>query len=260
MLEIRADQFALFEQQALARFEDQMIAHSQRFTPRLCRTLGEAQLRVAIRQMMAGAEGHGFTCRGPVRLYIELSFLYGSGWDDDPQYPRLGRILASGEDQMLRAEWLYQEILDYQSHVSGPEACNVKRALTRLATYVEEPTAMRPTSFAEEALTAMSHIFPEKASYLGPRALTALLNEASSAADLHGIPDDIRGRLLLGVLMFAFGHRCLSDPLYPWIGRTLANPLVDDPLVRIRRLEKKAITWLRHVLSGTWRGVEDTDE
>jgi len=260
MLRIRPEQIALFEQRALATFEDEMVAHSLLFTPRLCRTLGDTQLRIAVRQMIARAYDHGFDCRGPVRLYVELSFLYGSGFDTDPQYPRLARILGSGEDQMLRAEWLYQEILDYQGQVSGPEACNVRRALVTLAQYVEHPAVGGAETFVADTLVAMDRIFPEKSSFVGQRALTALLAEATAAAREHGVPQDIRGRLLLGVLMFAFGHACSTDPLYPWIGRTLANPLVVDPLVRVRRLEKKAITWLRHVLSGSWRGVEDTDE
>ena len=50
------------------------------------------------------------------------------------------------------------------------------------------------------------------------------------------------------LLMFAFGHGCCDDPLYPWIARTLNDERITDPPARAKRLETKALTWLDHVL------------
>ena len=46
-----------------------------------------------------------------------------------------------------------------------------------------------------------------------------------------------------------FGHGCADDPLYPWIERTLNDQAIIDAPARAKRLEKKAITWLEHVLA-----------
>jgi hypothetical protein len=46
------------------------------------------------------------------------------------------------------------------------------------------------------------------------------------------------------VLMFAFGHGCSNDLLYPWISRTLTDERIIEPAAREERLEKKATTWL----------------
>jgi uncharacterized membrane protein len=48
--------------------------------------------------------------------------------------------------------------------------------------------------------------------------------------------------------MFAFGHGCLNDPLYPWIAMTLEGDAIGDSDARTRRLERRALTWLDHVL------------
>jgi hypothetical protein len=56
--------------------------------------------------------------------------------------------------------------------------------------------------------------------------------------------------------MFAFGHGCTHDPLYPWIARTLKDERIKDPAARAERLEKKAITWLDHVLARPPKGVQ----
>ena len=104
MLKIRPTQMIVFEKASLRRFEDEMVVHSKEFTPRLYEVLGEEQLRVALRQAMKRADTYGFTNRGPIRLYIELMFLYGSDFDTDPQYPAIGKVLKAPGDQMKRAE------------------------------------------------------------------------------------------------------------------------------------------------------------
>ena len=50
MLNIRAEQMEVFERDALRRFEEEMISHSREFSPRLCEVIGDAQLRIAVRQ------------------------------------------------------------------------------------------------------------------------------------------------------------------------------------------------------------------
>ena len=58
---------------------------------------------------MARAEGYGFTNRGPLRLFIEMMFLCGSGFDTDPQYPAVGAVLRAAGDQMQRAQMIFLE-------------------------------------------------------------------------------------------------------------------------------------------------------
>ena len=54
--------------------------------------------------------------------------------------------------------------------------------------------------------------------------------------------------------MFAMGHGCGSDPLYPWIAQTLRDETLKDPDAKAIRLEKKALTWLEHVLANFDKG------
>jgi hypothetical protein len=104
MLVISAQQMKALGQAALKNFEDEMVVHSKKFSPRLCEVLGDEQLREAIRRAIGRAGEYGFDLRGPVRLYIEMMFLYGSSFDTDPQYPWAAQALRSSEPQMQRAE------------------------------------------------------------------------------------------------------------------------------------------------------------
>ena len=246
MLVIRPDQMKVFEQDATRRFEEEMVVHSKDFSPRLCEVIGDEQLRVALRSAITRADGYGFTYRGPIRLFIELMFLLGSGFDSDPQYPAIRRVLDDSAGQMQRAQQIHEEFLDYLEKVSGPGAVNVHRALSELLIFARSSPAFS-SDFVADMLQEMKRMFPQKAAYVGEPALRAVIDEALDEAREHGFDTD-RQRALLVVLKFAFGHGCTNDPLYPWIARTLRDEKFDAG-ARAARLEKKAVTWLEHVVA-----------
>ena len=248
MLQIRGEQMLAFEQAALRRFENEMVTHSQQFSPRLCEIIGEKQLRVALRLVIARAAGYGFTNRGPVRLFIEMMFLCGSAFDTDPQYPALGEVLRSPYDQMQRAQQIHEGFLDYLERVSGPGAENVRKALRDLLIFARRPVTLSANDFVAGMLQEMNRIFPKKVAYTGEEALKSLIQEGLAEARKYAFPT-VRSKALLVVLMFAFGHGCTYDPLYPWISRTLTDMKIVDPAARAERLERKAVTWLEHVVA-----------
>ncbi|MGR8931674.1 MAG: hypothetical protein ACU836_13615 [Gammaproteobacteria bacterium] len=247
MLVVRQDQMEHFRQLALASFEQEMITHSQSFAPELCAVLSNEQLSLAIHSAIANAREHGFTNRGPVRLYIEMIFLFGSGFDSDPQYPWFKHILHTAAPQMQKAQSLFERILDYQKHVSGEEAVNTLNALRNLSFFAQQPLSYTADDFIPAIIREMARIFPQKAAYLGENALQALIAEACGAAQQSGFSTS-RSYALIVALMFAFGHRCTNDPLYPWISATLTDQRIVSPAARAERLERKAMTWLNHVL------------
>ncbi len=248
MLVIRQEQMEVFRQATRTAFENEMVMHSMDFSPRLCEVIGEEQLRMALLRAMDRADGYGFTNRGPMRLFIELMFLFGSAFDTDLQYPWAAQILHASDDQMQRAERLYENTLDYQENVSGPADTNTYKALRNLSSLAQQPLSFSLNDFVPGMFREMAHIFPQKVAYLGEERLHALIREGCTVAQRFQFLTD-RGYALVVALMFAFGHGCTDDPLYPWIARTLQDEKIIDPAARAKRLEGKALTWLDHVLA-----------
>lgn len=149
---------------------------------------------------------------------------------------------------MSRAEELRNRILEYQNKVSGPDAVNTYEALKELAVLAQSPLPFSESNYLGGILQEMHRIFPQKAKFVGEQNLGLLLRSGSSSAQKLGFPTP-RGDLLMVSLMFAFGHGCSNDPLYPWIARTLNDEKITSPTARADRLEKKALTWLSHVLA-----------
>lgn len=248
---IRNVQMQQFSKTALRTFEDEMVAHLAEFSPPLFQVIKDEQMREAVRFGIRRANEYEFSFRGPIRLYLELMLLFGSYFDTDPQYVWASEILKdrNANSQMQRAEQLYEKTLEYQEKVSGQDAENNRRALNELLIMARQPTKISPTNFATDMYGELKRIFPQKAEYTGQDNLMQIIQKGEAQAESYRFPT-VRGKVLIVSLMFGFGHGFSDDPLYPWISRTIKDERIIDPAARAERLEKKAITWLEHVLTG----------
>src|SRR4051794_16718963 len=111
MLKIRPEQHEAVRQAALKQFEDDMVVHLQKFSPKLSAVLKEPGLRTVVKYGMARAESHKLKTRGCTQLYIELILLFGAEFDTDPQYPWAGKILGDERivDEMERGSTLHKK-------------------------------------------------------------------------------------------------------------------------------------------------------
>jgi len=253
---IRNAQMEELSKVKLLAFENEMVVHLAEFSPKLFKVIKEDQMRVVVRFGIKQAEQYDFTFRGTIRLYLELMLLFGSHFDTDPQIPtRAKAILKDDAPQMERAEQLHQQQLNYQERVSGPDNVNTRKALEDLSVMAQNPITTSSNDFVADMRREMIRIFPQKVDYIGEEGLTALINEGRAEAQRYEFPT-VRGEVLIVVLMYAFGHGCTDDPLYPWISRTLNDERLIEPAAREARLEKKAVTWLDHVLNNNRKGEQ----
>lgn len=255
MIVIRQNQLDALQKAGLTEFENQMMAHSKEFSPRLTELLGDEQLRISVRQAMDRAAKYGFTYRGPIRLYIELMFLFGSDFDTDPQYAEIRKELSGTDDQMIRAERIWQEVFDYNSQVSGEKNINVVKAEEYLEEFANSPIHFTESSFVETIVYEMTAAFPQKVDYIGKERMMELIDSGRATAQKHEL-SSLREEALMIMLMFYFGHGCTKDPLYPWISTTLHDEHVKDSEARTKRLEMRARTWLDQVLARLRNGVQ----
>jgi hypothetical protein len=252
MLIIRAKQICRLEQVATEAFALQMVRHLNTFSPPLVATLDDLQIESVVIQGIKRARQDGFTLQGPVRSYLEMMVLLGSGFSTDPQHvwarAALNAAPSHGADEMERATRLFQSLLAYREQVNGPDDVHLLRALLRLEDFAAQPTpAVSRSALPTLLLQDLAGLHPERLTWCGEAALRELIQQALSQAGQLGFGDDIRANVLACTLALAFGHEWQDDPLYPWISRTLRAPHLDKPAQRAQRLESRARTWLQHV-------------
>ena len=257
MFRLTEHQLATFRRTAVSDFEEQMVEHCAAFSPGLAAALGREGLVAVVRAGIARAAGHGFTLGGPVRLFIELGFLFGSGFDTDVQYPWARACLArSGEtppvdqaiEQMDCAAALHDASMDALSAIRGLDDRHVRIALHRLLELAAEPLPSPVDDLPAFALAALERVHPEKYALVGEPALRELIAAGIIEAARHGL-DAPRDVLLLVAVMFTWGQGCTSDPLHAWIGRTLTDATIATPTLRARQLEERALIAARDALA-----------
>lgn len=249
MLTIRQDQMQVFRDAAQLAFEDSMVEHLAAFSPPLFAAIGAERMRKVVRFGVTRSLRYELTLRGPVRQYLELMLLFGSHFDTDPQYAWAGEVLREVKSgpQMARAERLFEKTMEYRREVAGAADVHTLAALHRVAELSTRQYQFAPLQTEAAILAEIARIYPQKLDWSGEAPLRALIAGAIRIARQNGL-ERPRDSMLMSVLMLAFGHGCCDDMLYQWIGRTLNDPAINGPEARSRRLEKKALTWLRHVL------------
>jgi len=250
MLVIRDQQMKAFESVARRNFQREMIRHISQFAPGQFEILGEKVIEGIIDTGIDRAGRYGLTNRGPVRFYIELMFMFGSDFDTDPQYPWVAGILDGHEidDQMTRAERLYDKAMECVEKISGPGLAYEKEALERAILIPLEYSPILKENFRNELIQLFEWIHQEKCAYIGESALDALMHRAAALAGRHNVYSRMGVALFAG-LMFAFGHGCCTDPQFSWIAETLNDTRQKDAEKRIDRLHRKMMTYFKNALT-----------
>ena len=247
---IRKAQIKAFEKVAVESYVVELAAHCREFSPHLCKTLSYEELHTAMRQGIERAEAHGFTRRGPVRLYVDLMIVLGGGFDSDPQYAWVREILGANGDlsEMERAEALHARTATYLAKVDGANNVHTLRALADLEALCEGGLTFHPETSEQDTLRLMTKIHPRKVAETGQEALRRLISAGRARGRVNYGFRAARSLTLMAVLMFAFGHQFDSDPLLPWITRTLSRINPSDPDTTANKLERRALVWLNAVL------------
>ncbi len=110
-----------FDRLPFQNFENEAIEHARKFAPKHCEVLGEDTTRTAVRAGIQRAGRYAFTGRGPVNLFLDLMFLLGSEFDNDPQYLWANTILSDRTiaGQAERAD--HARSIGYLDKIYGPE-------------------------------------------------------------------------------------------------------------------------------------------
>jgi hypothetical protein len=245
MLVVRKDQLESLGRSAADDFAAQLVEHIKRFAPRHSQAVGDEGVRATVDSGIERSRTYGFTKRGPVRFFVELMVMFGHRFDTDPLLPWAGGTLTneSIKDEMLRADILHEQMVEYVEEVAGPERRDMVDTLHRLSR-ANLDDHLFPGGDYDSAVRAMlNSADPKKCAYIGSELLSDLIARGKDEAQQRSIITP-KGAALITVLFLEIGHGALDDPMYPWISQTLADETVKDADERVVQLKMKVKRYL----------------
>ncbi len=247
MLVIRKEQMAVLEVYAQKGFERELVEHVKQFAPKHAAAIGNNAVSDVVQLGIERAGKYGFTNKGPVRFYVEMMCMFGSDFDTDPQLAWAAGILnnESVSDQMEKADFLFDEMTEYENEVSGPEKEFYLKALDRLSKIKFESYDLAG-NFDTETTIALQTIYPQKCEKLGNEGIEKLIASGKAIAAEHFVTSE-RGIALFIALAFTIGHGFAKDPFFPWIPKTMAEESL-QPNEKAERVFVKMKLYLDEVL------------
>lgn len=225
MLTIRPSQMEALEQASIKGFAEEMLEHVQQTFPQVCADLSDDDIRQAVAMAMKKANQYGFSIRGSIRLYLEISFILGSGFDTDTQYKDFKERLTSPDDELLRAEHLYRYIHAYETDVVGDNDDHQKAAVNALKALAIPSVAkgeLEPALVEE-----LQKAYPQKVASITPYRLEQMVKKNLAYANKIGLTSS-SSQVIYVRLAFLLGHGFLNDPLHPWVKEIIsANDQAD---------------------------------
>lgn len=250
MLRIRDEQIRALEEVADRNFEAGLVDHIKEFAPKHTEVIGDEHVREAVQAGIERAKEYGFSKRGPIRFFVEMKLLLGSGFDTDFQLPWAAEVLSDQgiEDELQRADTLHERLSEYLETINGPDNEFALRALRKLSKAKMGNYIVSGHSVGTHIKMALKDVYPQKYEYLGEELVETLISKAKESAKILGVTAE-SGLSVLASLIFAVGHEFANDPLFPWIKNTLTDESIEDPNTRTERLEAKARLYFENALN-----------
>jgi len=110
---IRPEQFAVFAQADLQRYEDWVLAHVRHFFPEQANRAGAENLRETTRHAIQRAATYEIRSKRDVCKYADLAVILGRDFDTDSRLPWAGDILRKALDSEIKMKSLCQAAAVY---------------------------------------------------------------------------------------------------------------------------------------------------
>ena len=258
---IRPEQMKALRRVRWIPFAEEMLVHLTKHFPIDCQLLGSRQIRRVIRHGIERADAHGFTAKGEICRYVDLSLALGSHFDRDPQLPWVAPLLRISEAGNPKAAMggLRGRAMEYLEQVSGRRGERYIRALLRAHHGVQSLSRKGPSRRTRSSTCGTArvsgsarphrHRCPRvgvRASAAPARVVVLTLGRVDAVA--RGVAS-AEALMLHLTLMFLLGSHYAEDPQFPWAAEILEAPFLTGSGDRARSLLERARAHLDRALA-----------
>lgn len=236
------------EKMAKENFLNEIMPYLQRNYSYICQYTPNHELREYLYSLVEQAEEIGFTQRGPVRFFVDMTIVLGSNFITDPSYYWISQFLEEHQslDQLEMSMLLHKKVNHYLNQVMSDEYQRWKQIKENLLFLInqnkQEPEyTFYITGFEEYILRKLALIYPEKYHLLSEEALAHFVLQAREKAQQNYSFRGSKEELFVIVLMFIFGHEFDQTPLLAW---AKTHREKSNEYGYIAGIEDKTLNWI----------------
>lgn len=120
MLTIRNEQVAVLGKAHEERFRRQAAEYLRKVVPEVCSAMTGQHVLESVNHAVAMCKFHGFAREVDVLRYLNLMYVFGFGFDRDPEIPWAARILNDrSKSPRARLDWLCSHALHEAGRAGG---------------------------------------------------------------------------------------------------------------------------------------------
>lgn len=248
MLRIRDEQVQSLRKSLKEDVEDELFEDVKQYFKERYSYLGEAQTRAAVRHGMERAAHYDFSSLRGLALYVTLSFVLGSHFDQNPLYPWARKNLV--DDRLVvettRTHRFYNALRRYARSVRD-ETGTYNEGILRYPEAPLPPYSSKQT--VEEYLVEQIRLIaPMHFDEAGEGLVEELVMMAVERAGKMGIMS-ASGLSIYVPLSFLLGIGFDDDPQFPWASDARIPRPDDGPESIALRLHAGAIAFRNHCVT-----------
>ena len=189
--------------------------NTQRVT---AKRMGKESVTNFARKIIEQNREFGLSKQRSLKRYLTLVSYLGIGYQHDPQFQHIAKAVQEAQSPEDALQALSIGVDEFRAKTRGRDDEYYHAALQRVLN-ISYDAWNKPDNETEVA-AMLATLYPERYEYAGEKAILDLVKIAKQEVQIWDLP--MRpGISILAGLMFFLGVDCLTDPLQPWIAKTL---------------------------------------
>lgn len=224
MLKISNLQYTKLQEHIVSNFEDEMFRHVKTYFPNHFAIMNEEDIYHTIKYTFKKCKSYKFTTKRNLCLYLNMAFMLGSNFDNDPQYPWAKAILKGIKlkNSVRHIDDLKIKSQEIFNSMAGKNNAAINRFFLNFSKHHQEIYNTIITLNLKKDFTYLQEIYPEKYSTIGEQNISKMLETGSRNAEKYGLTNN-SSLAIFGLLQFIGGSGFDTDPQFQPISELLNN-------------------------------------
>ena len=210
-MEFSENQVLLLEELSLANYISEITEHCRIIFPGLMPLFDRESLRKYFSHVINLAKQSDYTQRGPVRLYIDMTIMFGVRFEYDPLYRWLNNNIDHALPQLEKSMANYLLVDQYTSAICGMDCVFFDESHANFQSLSINSLPSHVIDGGKKLHELLMRIYPQRYKIVGENAIDKLI----ALSDIHSKNYDMKNesdKTYLIVIMFLFG--CEFDKDY----------------------------------------------